>query len=83
MSARNAAALLVAQGETGSRVVLQNARVTAVNVGPPLSLDLLVDDRWAVADVPYLNSYATPAVNDAVYVLNYGTGRRIVLGEGA
>lgn len=81
-STRDAAATLVALVGTPG-VVLQKAKVTAVNAGPPASLNLLIENQWTVEGVRYLASYATPAVNDAVYVLGYGPGRRLVIGEEA
>lgn len=83
MSARAAAAILGEQAPQGSAVRLQKARVTGVTGGLTPSVNLLVDDRWAVERVLYLKSYAAPAVGDAVYVLSYGPGRRVVLGEEA
>lgn len=64
-------------------VTLQKAKVTAVNTGPPKTVDLLIDNNRAVPGVRYLLSYASPAVNDAVYVLSYGVGKRVVIGEEA
>lgn len=82
-SIRDAAAVLGKTLANGHDLRLYKARVTAVNTGPPKTVDLLIEDEYAVAGVRYLLSYATPAVDDVVYVLNYGPGRRLVIGEEA
>ena len=64
-------------------VELRKARVVNVNVGPPKSVDLLIEDKYSAPGVRYLASYANPTVDDSVYVLRYGTGQRVVLGEEA
>lgn len=58
----------------------RTARVTSVNAGPP-SLDLLIEDRWAAYAVPYHDHIDTPAIDDEVHVVTYGTGRRVVVGR--
>jgi hypothetical protein len=81
--ARDAAAVIGGLAASPG-VTLHQARVTAVHTGTsPKTVDLLIEDRWAIASVPYLTSYASPSANDAVYVLAYGPGRRLVIGEQA
>lgn len=82
MTERDAAVAII-EALGAPTVTVEKARVTAVNTGPPKTVDLLINDKWAVPHVRYLLSYATPAVNDAVYVLAYGSGKRLVLGEEA
>lgn len=82
-AARDAAASLGAVLAGGPNITISKAKVTAVNTGPPKTVDLLVENRYTIQRVKYLLSYATPAVNDAVYVVTYGPGRRLVIGEEA
>jgi hypothetical protein len=81
--ARHSAAVLAEVLTGGPPIRIQKAKVTAVNAGPPKTLDLLIENTYAVSKVRYLLSYATPATNDAVYVVTYGPGRRVVIGEEA
>lgn len=77
MSSRNAAvAIMEALGEPG--VTVEKGRVTAVHAGPPKTVDVRINDEH---DVPGLR-YTPPviAVDNAVYVLRYGAGKRVVFG---
>lgn len=61
------AGTVVQAGPPGG-VSMRTGVVTAVNVGPPPTLDVTVGETSTPA-VPYADSIATPAVNDVVMVL--------------
>lgn len=66
MSLRDAAARLRGDGPPPGNVTRRQARITAVLPGPPPRLQL---DAFGTAAVAYLDSLATPAVGQTVWVL--------------
>lgn len=80
---RDVGVSMVDLARQGFPLRMSKAKVTAVNAGPPKSVNLLVENTYAVPRVPYWSSVAPLAVNDAVYVLLYGASKRVVVGKDA
>lgn len=81
MTHRDAAVSIIEALASGGNLKLVKGRVVATNTGPPHSVDVKINDKWTVPNIRYLASYASPTVDDSVYVLVYGDGKRIVIGE--
>lgn len=78
---RDVAASLGELFAEGVPLRVEKGRVTAVNAGPPATVDVRLLDTFDVPRIRCLASYTPRAVNDAVYVLVYGSAKRVVLGK--